>query len=150
MLRVRERNRVDAATVTGWIPNAGALFLFTGPRLQWPLTSEQLIEMEVLDGFSAWIAEDVDSAVVGHFDLILDRRTARLGRVVIDPEKRGRGLAHALIELAITQAREFDADNLELNVIAGNIPAIRTYERAGFTLHTTPPRPGVQRMSLTL
>lgn len=150
MLRARERNREDLPTVTGWIPDADALYLFTGPRLKWPLTVEQLIEMELLDGFSAWIAVDEDSVAVGHFDLTLDHRTARVGRVVIDPQKRGRGLAHALIHLAIERARELDANDLELNVVASNVPATRTYERAGFKRHPTPPRPGVERMFLTL
>ena len=150
MLRARERNREDLSTVTGWIPDADTLNLFTGPRLQWPLTAEQLIDMELLDGFSAWIAVDEELTAVGHFDLTLDHRTARLGRVIIDPEKRGRGLAHALIHLAIARARELDADEIQLNVIAGNGPASRTYERAGFTRHPTPLRPGVERMFLAL
>ena len=109
-----------------------------------------MARMDQLEGLTAWIVEDEDFTAAGHLDLTLDGRSARLGRVIIDPEKRGRGLAHSLIDLAIMKARELRASQLELNVIEGNLSAIRTYERAGFTARSTPVRPGVATMFLPL
>ena len=41
-------------------------------------------------------------------------------------------MARILVGFAIAEARKLGATTLTLNVIAGNRPAIRTYERAGF------------------
>lgn len=147
---LRARTPVDCETVVGWVPDAEALHLFTGPRMTWPLTSEQLSAMEG-NGFSAWmLAEEGTEAVVGHFDLTLDREAARIGRVLIDPARRGRGLAHVLIGLAIEQARELGATELRLNVIVGNEAAIRTYARAGFIEMSQSDRPEVHSMARSL
>lgn len=136
--------------MVGWVPDAQALHQFTGPRMTWPLTSVQLSTMECSD-FSAWLlVEDDTEAVLGHFDLTLECEVARIGRVIIDPARRGRGLAHVLIGLAVEQARSLGATELRLNVMVGNEPAIRTYARAGFTEMSHSDRPEVQIMTRSL
>ena len=151
MLETRERNDADCEIVTSWIENAAALNLFTGLRLQWPLDPQQLAGMSQVAGFSAWVMVDSASgSVVGHFDLAIPDRTARLGRVILDPDRRGLGLAHALVGLAEHKARQLGAVELVLNVIDGNLPAIRTYENAGFHRTALSDRPDVITMTLTL
>ncbi|MGN8025637.1 GNAT family N-acetyltransferase [Microbacterium sp. 22242] len=150
MFRIRPRHDADGEIVVGWIPDAEALYLFTGPRLQWPIDAKQLSGMEH-PGLSAWIlVEEGADSPVGHFDLTVEGSVARLGRVLIDPEQRGRGLAHILTDLAVEQARALGASELRLNVIAGNEPAIRTYRRAGFVELAESERPDVRVMSRPL
>lgn len=151
MSYVRRRTVADRATVVGWVPDAEALYLFTGPLLQWPLTVKQLADMEQTAGMSAWMLVDGETgSAMGHFDLIVKNHVARVGRIIIDPQGRGQGLAHTLVQLAIEQARQLGATELALNVIAGNEPAIRTYERAGFRSVPGTERPDVLAMTLTL
>jgi len=151
MFLLRRRSDADLATLVGWVPDAAALYLFTGPRLQWPLTAKQLADMEQIDGMTAWVLVDsASSSPVGFFDLIVKHRLARLGRVIIDPQRRGQGLGHALVRFAIRQARQLGATELTLNVIIGNDPAIRAYERTGFRSVPNAERPDVQAMSLML
>jgi RimJ/RimL family protein N-acetyltransferase len=145
--RVRPRTTGDLPRVVGWVPDADALYLFTGPRLHWPLTESQLSDMESGDGFTAWmLVEDQTDDPVGHFDLTLQEETARVGRVILAPEIRGRGFAHDLVDSVIQQARRLGASKLVLNVIAGNAPAIRAYRRADFVLMAESPRPGTLTM----
>jgi GNAT superfamily N-acetyltransferase len=65
------------------------------------------------------------------------RREARgwVGGFGVAPEYRGQGLAARLIDALLRSAREIGLTEVQLEVIAGNTRAIRTYERAGFT-HT--------------
>jgi ribosomal protein S18 acetylase RimI-like enzyme len=102
-------------------------------------------------GYSGWtLVEDGSDEPLGHFDLTLDGEVARLGRVCINPVHRGLGLAHTLVGLAIDRARSLGASQLRLNVIVGNDPAIRTYERAGFTTSPRSDLPDVRVMSRAL
>ena len=141
MLRIRQRVDADISTVVGWIADADALNMFTGPRLVWPLTIDQLAAMTATDAASAWVMID---------DLALDEGTARIGRVIVDPSRRGRGYGSALVRLAIEEARALGARALTLNVVADNAPAIATYERAGFQQLPMSDRPDVRTMALTL
>ena len=129
-LRVRARSDQDVHDVVGWVPDAGALYLFAGPSLTWPLTAQQLQDMT---GVTPSVVVSSSDDLVGHFDLVLDGRTARLGRVMVNPALRGRGLAITVVNFALTEARRLGADVVLLNVISTNEPAIRTYQRAGFT-----------------
>lgn len=150
MLSLRQRNAIDRGRVVSWIPDADALFMFTGPRLRWPLNSNDLLAMEP-DLFGAWMVIDEDNnEPIGHFDLRVAEGTAWLGRVLISPSQRGRGLSHALLQLAIEQAKTSEATQLRLNVIVGNERAIKTYERAGFLEIPQSDRPEIKVMAISL
>lgn len=150
-LHLRRRTEGDCETIVSWIDNAADLYLFSGPRLQWPLDSTQLLRMDQIVGLTAWVlVDDKLDDVVGHFDVAIDHGAARLGRVIIDPLRRGQGLSRILVDQAIAQARRFGASSLSLNVIAGNDRAVRAYERAGFHLVADHPRPDVRTMTLPL
>lgn len=64
----------------------------------------------------------------------LGRRGERgwVGGFGVAPEHRGRGLAARLIDALLTSAHGVGLAEVQLEVIAGNTRAIRTYERAGF------------------
>lgn len=150
MFRLRRRTATDCEAIVSWISDRSALYLFTGTRLRWPLDAVQLSELEDA-GYSGWVlVEGKSDGVVGHFDLAVDGEVVRIGRVCIDPTRRGQGFAHLLVGFAIDQARSLGASELRLNVIAGNVAAIRTYERAGFTTSSRSDRSDVLAMSLRL
>lgn len=148
-LALRPRRAADCIRVVEWVPDNEAMLLFTGRRLLWPLTVAQLLLMDQLPGFTAWVLTE-NEVPVGHFDLTVADSEARIGRVIIDPSRRGNGLAHALIRSAVEQARAAGASSVALNVIAGNEPAIRTYRGAGFRMAADGGHPDAHRMTLTL
>jgi ribosomal protein S18 acetylase RimI-like enzyme len=67
----------------------------------------------------------------------------------VAPEHRMRGVGRALMDSAIAWARGIGASALILDVTAGNGPARRLYQRAGFTPsgEEKPLRPGSTVMS---
>ena len=67
--------------------------------------------------------------VVGTCRLLFRGRVARLGRLSVDPDRRGEGIAAALLELADRIAREGDADAISLHA---QTYARRLYLDAGY------------------
>jgi len=57
---------------------------------------------------------------------------AELLTIVVAPAARGQGLGASLLREAMGQAAERGVARLFLEVEAGNLPALRLYERAGF------------------
>ncbi|MCU1507472.1 MAG: hypothetical protein QOG18_2627 [Microbacteriaceae bacterium] len=150
MLKLRRRAASDLPTLIGWVPDAAALFLFSGPRLSWPLDAKQLIDLEQVAGLIPWVlVDDSDEDVpLGHFDIDLTGRSAQIGRVIVDPASRGKGLGTELVRLAVDEVRGMDVAELGLYVIDGNTPAIRIYTGLGFIQEPQSPRPGMAAMTL--
>lgn len=69
-----------------------------------------------------------------------DPRDCSLYGMWVDPRFRGSGVGRALVDAVIAQARAGGKRRVVLHVVAGNEPASRLYERAGFVLtgHTVP------------
>lgn len=133
-MTARPRTDRDLEQIVSWIPDADALFLFSGTRLSWPLTEAGLRDLTHTAGLVAFGVIDARGDLVGHFDLAVEGGCARLGRVIVDPARRGRGYARGLLRVAGEQAGRRGAEVVRLNVVTTNEPAIRAYRRAGFTV----------------
>lgn len=151
MPELRRRSPADADAVVGWVVDADALYLFTGAQLRWPLRLDDLLAMDHVPGFAAWVlADGIHTAPLGHVDLTMVGTTVQLGRVIIDPHRRGEGLAHVLVDRALLQAGRQGATRVRLNVIRGNEPALHTYRRAGLREVSPSPRVDVVPMEIRL
>lgn len=62
--------------------------------------------------------------------------------VVVNANMRGMGIAQALLQWAENQARQLDCCKLTLEILSNNIPAMRSYERAGFEPYILDPAAG--------
>ncbi|MGQ9903236.1 MAG: GNAT family N-acetyltransferase [Anaerolineae bacterium] len=81
------------------------------------------------------------------------RDTWVIGNVATHPAWRNRGISTALIRAAIAFARSRQGRFVALQVVEGNTPALRVYERAGFRALGTVThyrRPSVRAQSLPL
>jgi translation initiation factor 4G len=79
--------------------------------------------------------------------------------VALKPEARGKGVAAALLAAVFERGRAAGFTKTQLSVLLGNTPALRTYERAGFSVvdekrhpdfEAVFGAPGVARMWATL
>lgn len=114
------------------MPDAAALYLFTGPRLRWPLTASRLQGMVTIEGLTPSVVVTSSGELVGHFDLTVTGPVARLGRVIVNPVLRGRGFAGVIGDLAVAEAHRLGAEVVRFAVINTNEPAVHAYRRAGF------------------
>jgi predicted GNAT family N-acyltransferase len=73
-----------------------------------------------------------DGRVVGTCRLLFRGRTARLGRLAVEPSARRRGVAAAILREASEAARRSAADRIELHA---QTYALELYEREGFAGH---------------
>lgn len=152
-MELREFVASDGALLQAWIRNPDELLLWAGPTFTWPLCEDQIADYEKESAGAdrlTWTAIDPSTgSPVGHASVkFADAGVGRLGRILIDPARRGHGLGDALVAATLAHAfEELDLARIELGVFAHNIPALRLYHRHGFTSHTL--LPGVERINET-
>lgn len=78
------------------------------------------------------VAVDGAGAVLGFAILSSGGGDAHVLNIVVDPAARRRGVARRLLDALMDAARERAADQLFLEVRAGNVPAITLYRDLGF------------------
>jgi GNAT superfamily N-acetyltransferase len=125
----------DAAQIT-WVHSAEEVERFAGPSLTFPLTPGQLQahrDDPDVHPFVAYLPPDA-ATPVGRLDVVRrSATTARLARVLIDPARRGEGLARPMVGAAVAWARAQGFTEMTLAVFRDNAAALRTYEALGFT-----------------
>ena len=130
----------DIDRLVGWFPTPESLFVWTATTFEHPLTREQVkkfVDDSRQRGDRLFFkAVGPDGEVFGHIELgAIDRHHAslRIGRVVVDPALRGRGLAAGMMRAAVEKSfRELEMHRVELWVLEDNHSAIASYERVGF------------------
>lgn len=151
MLQLQPFTSKDYATLISWVPNLEAFYLFSGTRAPWPVTEIDLAERAAREDVYAWTAVlTADRATpAGHIEFA---RTAadvgRFARVMIAPDFRGLGLARHLIDAGLQAVRHLGIGTVDLNVVIGNEPALRTYTGMGFRrLGVNPDYPTMLQMT---
>jgi predicted GNAT family N-acyltransferase len=81
------------------------------------------------DGDATHIVAVEDGEVIGTCRLVFDGPTARLGRMAVRAELRGRGVGAALLEEAERCAREAGSARIGLHA---QTPAMSLYARSGY------------------
>lgn len=141
MIQLLPFTEADIDRVLPWITSREDLYLWTAYSFGFPLTREHLLQhiKECAERgdrllYKAVLSED--GAVFGHIELgAIDRRnrSLRIGRVLIDPAQRGRGLGVGMMRASVDLAfQQFEMHRVELGVFENNPRAIACYERVGF------------------
>ncbi|MGX6449515.1 GNAT family N-acetyltransferase [Patulibacter sp. S7RM1-6] len=90
------------------------------------------------------VAVAADGTVVGTMRLIAKARVVKVGRVAVDREWRGHGIASRLLERAEEYARGVRAEELRL---AAQVRAMGLYEKAGYRrVGETFPEAGIEHV----
>lgn len=151
-LSLRAFEPADDAALISWLPDADAVFRWTGPMLDFPLDSAQLARVRDLPDTTEWTALDESGERIGHIGLVRTAPgSARIARVIVAPVRRGTGLGRELMRAAIDRGRELGLAALTLNVVAENATAIGLYSSLSFAdtgMH--PDWDGMRTMELEL
>jgi ribosomal-protein-alanine N-acetyltransferase len=84
--------------------------------------------------FHTWVAE-IEDDIVGYASIIdKEEGPARLLSIAVIPERRGEGVARALMERVKDHALGTRKKRLTLEVRISNVPAINLYLSEGFTI----------------
>ncbi|MFD3807369.1 GNAT family N-acetyltransferase [Streptomyces sp. NPDC058611] len=124
------RPAADITLLRSWVTTPAELMTWVGPAFSWPLDDGQLSSYAAEPGRRTWTALSPDGQPVGHASLA----GIRLGRILIAPAARGRGLGTAMVSLVVERAfgEPDGVPELGLGVWAHNTAALRVYERLGF------------------
>ncbi len=145
MLTLRPLNTDDAHELVTWFKDEREVLSWGGPYFDFPLSPAALTELisehkGQTPSRECWAVDRRDGAFVGSFQIAYNYRSgqAGLGRVVLKPDQRGKGLGSQMLKMAEEEAfRRPEINRLELRVFTGNDPALASYKRAGFVVEGT-------------
>lgn len=131
-MRIRKYTSTDAATILSWTRDEKAFYQWSAGVLgTYPITEEDFAFVENLDAFTAYD----DDGIVGFFTLRKpgEENILRIGFVIVDPDKRGKGYGKQMMKLALEYAfGQRGAEAVSLGVFENNLPAYYCYKAAGF------------------
>ena len=140
MLRLRSYKRDDARVIVSWISDEFAFRQWSADRYErWPVTAADVnanYDACMAGGsFFALTAED-EKGTAGHLTMRWtdeQKTILRFGFIIVDSERRGQGLGHEMLRLALRHAFDaLKAEKVTLAVFKNNEPAYRCYKAVGF------------------
>lgn len=139
MLRLRPYKPCDAETIVSWIKDERSFRKWCADCMSYPLTAESLKEYYQKEdnnpNYWTMVAFD-DSGVVGQFIMrFVDeaKNYIRLGFIIVDSEKRGKGYGKEMLQLAKKYAFDvLKVDEIGLGVFENNESAYKCYQSVGF------------------
>lgn len=139
-LTLRPYQPSDATVITSWLKSEYLMRQWCADRYnRYPVTSEDMnsYHQQCVDGEKTRAITMVDgNEVVGYITLRIpdnDFSEQRIGFVIVDDSKRGRGFGKTLVNMAVDYAfKRLGATKVSLGVFENNTSAIHCYEAAGF------------------
>lgn len=120
----------DARAAATWVSTPEDTLLFAGPALRHPWSAADLLASRA-EGWSVYaLREDGCPVAVGSLRPVDGH--AHLGRLLVDPTRRGQGLGRSLVTLLLAHARSLGHQEVTLNVAEHNHNARHLYESVGF------------------
>lgn len=141
MVILQEFTEKDFKLFKTWITDAEMLAIFAGPIFSFPIKDSELfkyISRSDIKPFKVILQETGE--VIGHCELNYSRETPRLSRILIGQKSmRGKGLGNQVVtEMASLLFQDSSVQKVDLNVFDFNQPAIKCYEKVGFTVNPVP------------
>jgi RimJ/RimL family protein N-acetyltransferase len=134
-LLIRSPEENDYAAIASWIPDAVACARWAGPRMPFPFAVRDLPELlRMPEGRSRVLGQADRQPALGFGQYWVNRPgEVHLGRIIVAPEERGRGLGKQLCRLLMKEAvLQTGAEALTLRVYRDNPAAQAVYAGLGF------------------
>lgn len=133
----------DVEYLSAWIKTEAELVQWSGAFFCFPLQKDQLITYQASSNQKPPIRKiykavpDSDERIsAGHIelnDLDFRNRSASISRVLVNPELRNQGVCQQMVNQILAIAfNQFMLHRISLRVYDFNLPAIHSYEKAGF------------------
>ena len=156
-LKLRPYQPSDAAAITSWLKSEYLTRQWCADRFErYPVTPGDMYAYfeRHIDGQRARALTMTDGDdIAGYITLRTpadNPAEQRLGFVIVDDSKRGRGLGKALVSMAVRYAFEtLGAAKVSLGVFENNPSAIHCYEAAGFRRISLPETESYECLSET-
>ena len=137
--KIAKPTQSDIQTIMSWFSNEEQVRQWGGPTIRYPYTLESLCEDIKLETLASYCLFSPTQQLLAFGQYYLRLGKCHLGRLVVNPSCRGGGIVSELIDhLCHIGAAELDADEYSLFVFQNNEPAIKAYQRNGFSLQDYP------------
>ena len=123
-----------AQIISGWVGSRAEVTMFGGTRLSWPLSTEEVLAMAEEPGREVYVLLDQQRLPVATGSVLIKADgSARIGRVLVDPQRRGEGFGRDIMEALIEYGEaQSSVGVIRLGVYEHNTVAQGLYERLGF------------------
>jgi len=129
----------DIDTLMSWFTTKQHIALWGGPNFTFPFTKESFIKDSKIENLASFklINENKELLAFGQYYERLN--CCHLGRLVVNPNKRGEGLGRVLVNSLIASGTEaLKLNSSSLFVLADNQTAFNLYQSCGFELQNYP------------
>lgn len=125
---------VDYLAIASWIPDAKACIRWAGPLLSFPFAAAELeARLSVARGESYCLAEGGNTPYGFGQHFVVEQGLVHLGRIIVSPAVRGKGLGRELCRQLIARATQATgASAVTLRVYRDNPTALHLYLGLGF------------------
>ncbi|MEP6674024.1 MAG: GNAT family protein [Ferruginibacter sp.] len=147
MIRLEYFDRTDFDQLLGWLSTEELLMNWSGALFHFPISKESLEwyieDVNDLKKSDAFLYKAVDGTgkTVGHIslgNLSRKNKSARISRVMVDPEQQGKGYCCEMVTAVLSIGFEqLNLHRIELGVYDFNKAAIRCYQKAGMIIEGT-------------
>lgn len=122
-----------------WFRSAQALSSWAGPNFRYPFTTASFTADLNLESLASFVLLDDSKELLGFGQCYERVGRCHIGRLAIAPHHRGKALVGELIEqLCNYGLANSDCHGCSLFVMQDNVPALRAYQRLGFTTTAYP------------
>ena len=126
----------DYAAIASWIPDAAAGLRWAGPRLSFPFAASDLSALLAVPGggeFSYSLIDESGSPCGFGQHWVLQPGAVHLGRIIVAPDARGRGLGRVLCQQLVSAGlHATSATAVTLRAYRDNLVAVGLYSSLGF------------------
>lgn len=127
-------NRAHFQEVMSWFHSIQDVYQWGGPTFRYPFQDNGFIEDLELAEKPAYVLQGAEQQLLGFGQFYSRLERCHLGRLVINPQKRGQSLIDDLVVQLCAQAdRSAHYQQASLFVLAANTAARNCYERLGFS-----------------
>ena len=137
-IRLFDLNK-DFDIIKNWITDERTHMLWCANRIQYPMNKATFTDFlkEISDKFgdAPYVAVDDTDKAVGFYAYSVNTNTKEgmLKFVIVDPDKRGKGIAGEMLERTVATAlADKNVQAVQLNVFSVNEPARKCYQKIGF------------------
>jgi ribosomal protein S18 acetylase RimI-like enzyme len=138
-MRLTQPSNPNFIELMSWFSTEEELSVWSGPDFRYPFDLSSFksdLKLDSLKSFSL-ISTEGNLLAFGQYYLRLGR--CHLGRLVVNPNLRGQGIASHLIQkLSVLGKSDLNTDSCSLFVLGHNKSAIQAYTKLGFYMTVYP------------
>ena len=116
-----------------WFPNEHSLSLWSGPGFRYPFNEQSFKEDLKVSALSSFALIDSENNFLAFGQFYLRANRCHLGRLVVNPDERGKGIAEILLQaLSHLGCKTLAVNEVSLFVLKNNATAEKAYIKHGF------------------